>query len=81
MSPVPQNPSPMVEHTRAHERVEDRVFTGQSQVLEEVLDRPVEVYVPKGLGGDFDLLIHFHGVPYVAKHAVESVDRAMAVAM
>ena len=39
MSPVPQNPSPMVEHTRAHERVEDRVFTGQSQVLEEVLDR------------------------------------------
>ena len=77
-----QNPSPMVEHTRAHERVLDRVFTGQSHCLEDgVLAQRVEIYVPEGIGDDFDLLIHFHGVAYTAKHAVETVDCKAVVAV
>jgi hypothetical protein len=71
----------MVEHTRVHERLQDRVFSGETRVLDGVLERPVEIYVPEGLGGAFDLLIHFHGVPYVAKYAVESVDAALALAV
>jgi hypothetical protein len=82
MAPVPQNPSPMVEFTRAHERVQDRVFTGQSHWLEGgALTRPVEIYVPRSINRDFDILIHFHGVANTAKHAVESVNRELVLAV
>ena len=72
----------MVEFTRAHERVQDRVFAGQSHLSEGgALTRSVEIYVPRSINRDFDILIHIRGVATTAKHAVESVDRELVLAM
>ena len=80
MPPVPQNPSPMVENTRRHERVKETPPAGLCHRLEEILDRPVEVCAPDNTGGRFDLLIHFHGSAFVARQAAEHVPRPLAVA-
>lgn len=45
----PQNPSPMIERTRAHERVADQGPTGQRFNVDGLLPRPVAVFVPAGV--------------------------------
>jgi hypothetical protein len=70
----PQNPSPMVEHTRAHPRLKKtamsgthfRLSLGQLYVPGR-LERPVE-----GL----PLLVHFHGPGWIAEQAAEANDSA-----
>lgn len=66
-----QNPSPMVEHTRAHIRLSDTVEVAGARVrLEGVLARPVHVLVPETAGAaPSPLLLHFHGASYVAEQA------------
>jgi hypothetical protein len=67
-----QFPSPMVDHIRAHERIENKKIPGVSIVLKNALSKPVEVYFANR-GHEscpMDLLIHFHGLSYVPKHAV-----------
>ncbi len=68
-----QNPSPMVETVRYHQRIADREFSGEGFTVTGLLRRPIEVFVPhKDNKADrFDLLIHFHGPAYVTKHAAE----------
>jgi len=67
-----QFPSPMVEHIRAHQRIENKEVPGVSIVLKDTLSKPVEIYFADR--GDesapMDLLMHFHGAGYVPKHAV-----------
>ena len=62
----------MVEHIRAHERIESKEVPGVSIVLKDVLSKPVEVYFADqgDESGPMDLLIHFHGAGYVPRHAV-----------
>jgi hypothetical protein len=68
-----QNPSPMVETVRFHQRIADRQFRGEHFTVTGLLRRPIEVFVPhKDHRADrFDLLIHFHGAAYVTNHAAE----------
>lgn len=68
-----QNPSPMVETVRSHQRIADREFRGEHFTVTGLLRRPIEVFVPrKDKKADrFDLLIHFHGAAYVVNHAAE----------
>ena len=43
--PALQNPTPMVENTRAHERVQQRPLSGRQFTVEGVLPTPVEVLI------------------------------------
>ena len=69
--PASQNPSPMVERTRAHERLPQQEAPGTRRTFSGPLDRPVQVFVP--LGGKSrtpNLVIHFHGAAFIAEAAV-----------
>ena len=74
--PSPQNPSPMVENTRAHKRVAETEIKGQRWKLsigtlllpESARVRPV-----------MPLYIHFHGAPWLAEWSVQQRDRQAAV--
>ncbi|HSJ07461.1 MAG TPA: hypothetical protein VK936_12220 [Longimicrobiales bacterium] len=78
---TPQNPSPMVERTRTHERLPDEAPPGIRFRLEGLFERPVHVFVPAGMDRSASptLLIHFHGAAYVAEHAVAGADRPYVV--
>ncbi len=72
--PTPQNPSPMVEYTRAHERLDERELAGLRLSVDGVLPRPVHIFIPHAMqSGPFRLLIHFHGAAFVPEHAVSHV--------
>lgn len=69
--PGGQNPSPMVEYTRAHERLPAEAPPGRRFLVEAGLPRPVDVFLPKGVSPDarLRLLVHFHGAAFVVMHA------------
>ena len=58
-----QFPSPMVEHVRAHERIDAKAVAGLNFILDSVLAKPVEIFVPGSKEDQYftHLLIHFHG--------------------
>lgn len=68
-----QFPSPMVETTRAHTRLDHTELPGLSIILRDVLAKPIEVYRTNRAqaGETTDLLLHFHGASYVPKQAVQ----------
>lgn len=70
-----QNPSPMTESTRAHERLVQRAFDGRSLGFTGPADRRVELRVPAAAAGSavVDLVVHFHGAAWIAEHAVASL--------
>ncbi len=70
-APSGQNPSPMVETTRSHERVPEQDAPGRVIGLDVGLPQPVRLFVPRGmdLTDGPGLLIHFHGPAYLAEHA------------
>ena len=72
--PAAQNPSPMVEETRAHERLGERSLPGTKRAFVGPAGRPVEVYVPRRTRDRFDLVIHFHGAAWLAQQSVSSAD-------
>ena len=64
----PQNPSPMVEHTRAHERV------AKSQPAGDRHELPLgTLFIPAALSGEsrLPLVIHFHGSDWLPEVAAE----------
>ncbi len=68
-----QNPSPMIENTRTHERINQVDFNGISIILNKVMQKPVEVYIPgkSVTKNEFDILVHFHGGAVPVKYAAE----------
>ena len=78
-----QNPSPMVENIRAHERIENMDVPGLSFFLETVLSKPVEVYIPVPAQNKqrLGLLIHFHGSSFVPKFAVYKSEHPVILAV
>lgn len=68
-----QFPSPMLDHTRAHQRVNGEEFSGVRCKIGGLVPKPVEVYLPqRNLKRDsVRLLIHFHGATDVPIYAVE----------
>jgi hypothetical protein len=77
-----QNPSPMVEHTRSHERIAQRPMTGRRSTIDNLLAKPVELFVTPAAeeAAEVDLLIHFHGSPWLAMQAAEESKRPLIVA-
>jgi hypothetical protein len=74
--PAAQHPSPMTESTRAHERLRERALDGNARTIRGPADRPVELMIPARTRADseFDLIIHFHGVAWLAHQAVSTSD-------
>ncbi|MGI9455535.1 MAG: esterase/lipase family protein, partial [Aeoliella sp.] len=75
---TPQNPSPMVEHTRAHERLEQSVPAGQR------FDLPLgKLFVPEELSGQerLPLIVHFHGATWVPDMAASQWGRGAVIAV
>jgi acetyl esterase/lipase len=72
-----QNPSPMAESTRAHERLTQKTLDGVTRSFAGPAGRPVEVFIPKrALGSDaVDFVIHFHGAGWIAGQSVASLSR------
>jgi hypothetical protein len=83
LKPAAQNPSPMVDNTRAHERIATQKFPGIEFTISGVLPKPVEIFVPqrqqKSRG--FDLLLHFHGAGFVVHRAAAQYKEAIVAAI
>ena len=77
-TPVPvatQNPSPMVEETRVHERLVSRELPGVHRTFTGPQGRPVEVWFADTTGrtADLHLVIHFLGAAWLPKQAVSQL--------
>jgi hypothetical protein len=70
--PAAQNPSPMVEHARAHERLAPRALAGVRRSFVGPLGKPVQLFVPATArrADALRLVVHFHGSPFVPEYAV-----------
>jgi len=81
--PAPQNPSPMVERSRAHERIETRELAGTRRTFEGPLAKPVEVFVPAETrhADALHLVIHFHGGAFIPEYAVSQLANDHVVAV
>jgi hypothetical protein len=79
---APQNPSPMADETRKHERIEKKEYAGIRFELREFLSKSVQLFVPqKSLKATtFDLLVHFNGAPYVVEFAATKYRRDIIAA-
>ena len=80
--PAPQNPSPMVEHSRAHERIAPRALPGTRRSFAGPLGTTVEVYVPASArrADSLALVVHFLGGSFIPQYAVSRLggDRVVA---
>jgi hypothetical protein len=80
--PAPQNPSPMVEHTRAHERIPERELAGISRTFEGPLAKPVTLFIPASArkAKTLHLVVHFHGSAFLPQFAISRLKGDYAVA-
>jgi hypothetical protein len=81
--PAPQNPSPMVEHSRAHERIEPRKLPGTRRSFAGPLGKPVDVFVPEGTrhAPTLRLVVHFHGSAFIPEDAVSRLGNGHLLAV
>jgi len=58
-----QNPSPMSETTRKHERIQQKEYPGVAFEIRDFFSKPLQVFVPQKSikSRTYDLHIHFHG--------------------
>lgn len=80
--PAPQNPSPMVETTRAHGRLPQQEPPGARRSFTGPLEKPVQVYVPLGLerAKSLRLVVHFHGASFIPEVAASERGHESVVA-
>ena len=78
-----QNPSPMVELSRAHERIEPRELAGTRRSFAGPLDKRVTVFVPADTrdAGALRLVIHFHGSAFLPEYSVVQLGNNHLVAV
>jgi hypothetical protein len=71
-----QNPSPMVEATRTHERLAPKELGGVMRSFVGPAGRPVELLVPDHARNRdvVDLVVHFHGTAWLPEQAVAGLD-------
>lgn len=70
----------MVEHTRTHDRVQQRPLGGRHFAIDGVLPKPVEVEVTPACTTSCDLLIHFLGASWLPMQAAEDLGKPLIVA-
>ena len=68
-----QNPSPMVEVTRSHDRLAPKKLRGEVRSFAGPVGKPVDLFVPgRTRSRDvFDLVVHFHGAAWLPEQAVD----------
>ena len=71
-----QNPSPMVETTRAHERLTRVAPAGVLHTVQGPGERMVDVFVPAAtvVSEPVTLVVHFHGAAWIAHQAVAALE-------
>lgn len=84
-----QNPSPMVEHTRAHDRLARRDVPGVRHEISGPHGRKLTVLVPPAVAAAVrsgtpvavDVIVHFHGAAWLVEQAAQEVapDRVVVV--
>ena len=81
--PGAQNPSPMVEHARAHERLVKTALAGVARTFIGPTDKSVELFVPSAvLGSDSaDVVIHFLGAAWLPEQAAAALPRPAIAAV
>lgn len=81
--PAAQNPSPMVETTRPHERLAARDFGGTRRSYLGPQNKPVDVWIPDGLDGasSVDLVVHFLGEAWLPEYATSRLPRKTVAAV
>jgi hypothetical protein len=85
-SPSPaasQNPSPMVESTRAHERLAPKELDGVTRSFAGPMAKPVELFVPANArnGDVVGLVVHFHGAAWLPHQAAAGLGTPSAAAV
>ena len=77
-----QHPSPMVDYSRAHERVEKTEFSGIQISIEGLLPKPIQVFFSEhSLNSDsLKLMFHFHGSSFVPLYAIETSQKPYILA-
>lgn len=80
--PAPQNPSPMADHIRTHERIPQQQQAGREFQIAGILPKPVEVFIPhqRIKSRQFDLLLHFHGAGFIVQYAATQYKDALIAA-
>ena len=81
--PASQNPSPMVEATRAHERLQPRELGGTLRTFPGPAGKAVEFWIPEGAQkrDAVDLVVHFQGAAWLAPQAVSKAGNHIVVAV
>ena len=81
--PAAQNPSPMVETTRAHERLTQREVPGVTRTFAGPDNKPVELFIPEGArrAGEVNLVVHFLGIAWIPELAVAQLGKNTVVAV
>jgi hypothetical protein len=75
--PASQNPSPMVDFTRTHERLQKRTIEG----VQFAAGKTEVLVTPRATAtGEADLLIHFHGSAWLPFQSALSTERPLVVA-
>lgn len=76
---IGQNPSPMVEYARRHERVANDTLPGLRFEVRDLFSKPAQVFIPAKfrLPRTFDALIHFHGANFVVEYATSKSTRSL----
>lgn len=71
--PLSQYPSPMQDNVRQHWRVPSIDFSGTTVQIENLLSRPVDIYIPAKAekSGSPDLLIQFFGTKEIVAYAAD----------
>ena len=69
---APQNPSPMVETTRAHERLPRQELEGATRSFAGPGGKSVELFVPSDArtSDTVHLVVHFHGASWIVHQSV-----------
>jgi peptidoglycan/xylan/chitin deacetylase (PgdA/CDA1 family) len=71
-----QNPSPMVEQTRVHERLAPKPLGGVTRSFVGPAGKPVEMLIPDQVRTRdvFDLVVHFHGTAWLPEQAIAGLE-------
>jgi hypothetical protein len=76
-----QNPSPMGEQTRAHERLAPKELPGIVRSFVGPNGKSVEVWVPRRARDVVDLVVHFLGAAWLPEQAVSQLGRPHVAAV
>lgn len=71
LKPRAQNPSPMIENARRHQRIPERVHAGVHFEIAALLPKPIKIFLPdnRRKPRTLDLLLHFHGAEFITQYA------------